>query len=126
MNGINKVILIGNVGNPQTRGNCLSQYFKCGLAINSSNKSASDVPTAQDADAKNVLWLDLFIFGKLGHLATEYIKSGDLLYVEGKLNKRLDIDGKPQVGIIVTKFQRLGRANNGNNLNTDSGFPLYN
>ena len=83
--GINKVILIGNVGqDPETR---YSQSGFCFTSLSlATSESWKDKNTGQKQERTE--WHRVSIQGKLGEIAGEYVKKGSKLYVEGKLQTR--------------------------------------
>lgn len=83
--GVNKVILIGNVGaDPETRflpnGNAVTNIT---LATSDSWK---DKQTGQQQERTE--WHRVVFFGKLAEIAGEYLKKGSQVYVEGRLQTR--------------------------------------
>ena len=83
-NGINKVILIGNLGqDPETR------YTQDGSAI--TNASIATSETWKDSSgAKQVKteWHKVIFFKRLAEIAGEYLRKGSKVYIEGKLQTR--------------------------------------
>jgi len=83
--GINKVILIGNLGSdPDVR------YTPGGAAVANLNvattESWKDKNTGQRQDKTE--WHRVVCFGRLGEIAGEYLKKGSKVYLEGKLQTR--------------------------------------
>lgn len=83
--GINKVILVGNVGkDPEVRympnGNGVAQIA---LATTDSWK---DKNTGQQQERTE--WHRVVLFGKLAEVAGEYVRKGSQLYIEGRLQTR--------------------------------------
>jgi len=87
--GINKVILIGNLGNdPETR------FFPDGAAVTNASVATSeswkDKQTGQMQERTEwhrVVFRDRGNF-RLGQIAGEYLKKGSKVYVEGSLRTR--------------------------------------
>ena len=82
MSGINKVILIGNLGRPpevkQTKtGNTLAN-----LAL-ATSKKWTDQTTGQKHDKTE--WHNITVFGKLASIVDQYCQTGSKLYIEGEL-----------------------------------------
>jgi primosomal replication protein N len=80
--GINKVILIGNLGaDPETR------YTPSGTAITSiriaTSESWKDKQTGEAQERTE--WHRIDFFGRLAEIAGEYLKKGRQVYVEGRL-----------------------------------------
>ena len=83
--GVNKVILIGNVGNdPETR------YMPNGNAVTTlslaTTDSWKDKQTGQTQERTE--WHRVVFFGRLAEIAGEYLKKGSQCYVEGRLQTR--------------------------------------
>ncbi len=82
--GVNKVILVGNVGkDPEVR------YSGNGSAIANLTLATSDSWTDQSGQKQEKTeWHRVVFFGKLAEVVEKYIKKGSKLYVEGKLQTR--------------------------------------
>lgn len=85
MRGVNKVILIGNVGgDPETR------YLPNGSAVTNITLATSetwkDKQTGQQQEKTE--WHRVVFFGKLAEIAGEYLGKGGQCYIEGKLQTR--------------------------------------
>ncbi len=83
--GINKVILVGNLGNdPEIR------YTPNGGAI--ANLSIATSEQWKDRNTgepkEKTEWHRVVIFGKLAEIAGEYLRKGSQVYLEGKLQTR--------------------------------------
>lgn len=83
--GVNKVILIGNVGgDPETR------YLPNGNAVTNltlaTTDSWKDKQTGQQQDRTE--WHRVVFFGKLAEIAGEYLRKGSQCYIEGRLQTR--------------------------------------
>ena len=83
--GVNKVILIGNVGgDPETR------YLPNGNAVSNitlaTTDSWKDKQTGQQQDRTE--WHRVVFFGKIAEIAGEYLRKGSQCYVEGRLATR--------------------------------------
>ncbi|MGO0305931.1 single-stranded DNA-binding protein [Endozoicomonas acroporae] len=83
-NGINKVILIGNVGqDPDIR------FTQGGQAVaNLSLATAEQWKDQQGQKQEKTEWHRIVIFGKLAEIAQQFVKKGSKLYIEGKLQTR--------------------------------------
>ena len=112
--GINKVILVGNLGqDPDTR------YMPSGSAVTNlriaTNESWKDKQTGEKKDKTE--WHTVVMFGKLAEIAAEYLKSGSQVYVEGKLQTRKwqDKEGSDRytTEIVANEMQMLGGKNAG-------------
>lgn len=83
--GINKVILIGNVGkDPETR------YMPSGGAVTNITVATSESWKDKSSGDKQerTEWHRVVFFNKLGEIAGEYLKKGSKVYVEGSLRTR--------------------------------------
>ncbi|MCH8334934.1 MAG: single-stranded DNA-binding protein [Proteobacteria bacterium] len=107
--GVNKVILVGNLGNdPETR------YMPSGSAVTNlsvaTNESWKDKQTGEQKDRTE--WHKVAMFGRLAEIAAEYLRKGSQVYIEGKLRTRKwqDKDGKDHwtTEIIADEMQMLG------------------
>ena len=105
MAGINKVILIGNLGtNPELR------YASGGDAILNLSIATSETWTDKNTGQKQekTEWHRVVLFGKLAELVAKYCNKGSKLYIEGKLQTRkwTNKEGKDQytTEIIVSGF----------------------
>lgn len=83
--GINKVILIGNLGaDPETR------YMPSGGAVTNVNLATSeqwkDKQTGQPQERTE--WHRVVFFNRLAEIAGEYLKKGSKVYIEGSLRTR--------------------------------------
>lgn len=110
--GINKVILVGNLGaDPETR------YLPNGNAVTNisvaTSESWKDKESGQQQDRTE--WHRVVLFGKLAEIAGEYARKGSQVYLEGKLQTRKwqgqDGQDRYTTEIVVDmqgKFQMLG------------------
>ncbi|MBI0061635.1 MULTISPECIES: single-stranded DNA-binding protein [Gilliamella] len=83
--GINKVILVGNLGqDPEVR------YMPNGNAVANFSVATSetwkDKQTGENRDRTE--WHRVVVFGKLAEIAGEYVKKGTQVYLEGQLQTR--------------------------------------
>lgn len=112
--GINKVILIGNLGqDPDTR------YMPSGGAVTNlriaTNESWKDKQTGEQKDRTE--WHSVAMFGRLAEIAAEYLRKGSQVYVEGRLQTRKwqDRDGNDRytTEIVANEMQMLGGRGGG-------------
>ena len=83
--GVNKVILIGNLGkDPELR------YFPSGDAVANATLATTETwKDKQSGEPKEATeWHNLVFPGKLGEIAGKYLKKGSKVYVEGSLRTR--------------------------------------
>lgn len=106
--GINKVILVGNVGvDPDVR------YLPNGNAVTTlsvaTSESWKDKTTGEKQDRTE--WHRVVCFNRLGEIAGEYVRKGSKLYVEGSLRTRKWQDQQGQdkymTEIIASDIQML-------------------
>ena len=123
--GVNKVTLIGNLGNdPEVR------YGASGNAV--ANVSLATTESWRDKDSgeqqEKTEWHRVVFFGKLAEIVGEYLKKGRQVYVEGRLqtNKWQDKEGNDRytTQIVANEMQMLGsKDNNLNNQDFSSSNP---
>jgi single-strand DNA-binding protein len=83
--GINKVILIGNLGNaPEIRATG-SGTLIANLSV-ATSESWKDRNTGQQQERTE--WHRVVVFGKLAEVAQQYLHKGSKVYIEGKLQTR--------------------------------------
>lgn len=106
--GINKVILIGNVGgDPEVR------YMPNGNAVTTLSVATSETwKDKQTGDKQErTEWHRVVCFNRLGEIAGEYLRKGSKLYVEGSLRTRKWQDQQGQdrytTEIVATDIQML-------------------
>lgn len=105
---VNKVILIGNLGNdPEMK------YSQGGMAI--CTLSLATTSTRKDKDGnqqEKTEWHRVKLFGKLGEIAGEYLKKSAQIYIEGSIryDKFTGQDGveKYFTDIVADEMQMLG------------------
>jgi single-strand DNA-binding protein len=107
--GINKVILVGNLGaDPETR------YMPSGKAVTNIRIATSEGwKDKQTGDMQErTEWHRVVLFDKLGEIAAEYLRKGSQVYIEGSLRTRKwqDKEGKDQYSteIVAREMQMLG------------------
>jgi single-strand DNA-binding protein len=106
--GINKVILVGNLGaDPETR------YTPSGTAITTvrlaTSESWKDKQTGEQQERTE--WHRVKFFGRLAEIAGEYLKKGGQVYVEGRLRtEEYEKDGikRWSTDIVADEMQMLG------------------
>ncbi|MEX1032414.1 MAG: single-stranded DNA-binding protein [Cellvibrionaceae bacterium] len=106
--GINKVILIGNLGqDPETK------YTPSGTAV--TNVSLATTDSWKDKQSgeqqERTEWHRLVFFNRLAEIAGEYLRKGSKVYVEGRLQTRKWQDQSGQdrfmTEIVVNDMQML-------------------
>lgn len=105
MAGINKVILVGNLGQ-----DVALKYTADGKAVTTLSVATSDNWTDKNTGEKQerTEWHRVSLFGKLAEIAGQYLHKGSKVYVEGKLQTRKwqDKDGNDRYStdIVVSGF----------------------
>jgi single-strand DNA-binding protein len=108
MAGVNKVILIGNLGaDPEVKylssGTAVAN-FRMATTENRVNRSGEKTP--------NTEWHRIVAFGRLAEICGEYLNKGKQVYIEGRLRTRTweDKDGNKRstTEIVATRMQMLG------------------
>jgi single-strand DNA-binding protein len=112
--GINKVILVGNLGaDPEVR------YTGSGTAIATLSVATSEQWTDKQSGQKQerTEWHRVKLFGRLAEIAGEYLKKGRQVYVEGSLrtDKYTGKDGveRYSTDIVASDLQMLGGGGEG-------------
>ena len=112
--GINKVILVGNLGaDPDTR------YMPSGKAVTNIRVATSESwKDKQTGDMQErTEWHSIVMYDKLGEIAAEYLRKGSQVYIEGKIRTRKwqDKEGKDRytTEVIADQMQMLGGRGGG-------------
>jgi single-strand DNA-binding protein len=106
--GVNKVILIGNLGkDPEVR------FTPSGAAVANFNIATNESWTDKSGQKQEKTeWHRIVVWGKLAELCGEYLKKGRQAYVEGRLQTRewTDKEGKKNytTEIVAQTVQFLG------------------
>ena len=108
MAGVNKAILVGNLGrDPEVR------YTPNGLAVANFNIATSETFTNKSGERETrTEWHRIVAFGKLGEICGEYLAKGRQVYIEGRIQTRdwEDKDGirRYTTEIVASQMQMLG------------------
>ena len=111
--GINKVILVGNLGNdPETR------HTQGGMAVTTIRLATTSVRKDRDGNTQERTdWHRVKLFGKLAEIAGEYLRKGSQVYVEGRISysEHTGDDGQKRyyTDIIADEMQMLGGRGDG-------------
>ena len=111
--GVNKVILVGNLGNdPDTK------YTQGGMAVTRISLATTSVRNDREGNKQErTEWHRVVFFGKLGEIAGEYLRKGSQVYVEGEIryDKYTGQDGveKYSTDIVANEMQMLGGRGDG-------------
>jgi single-strand DNA-binding protein len=112
--GVNKVILLGNLGaDPETRS------MPSGMTVTNIRIATSESwkDKSSGAQQERTEWHSIALFGRLGEIAAEYLRKGSQVYVEGKLRTRKwqDKTGNDRytTEIIADNMQMVGARGGG-------------
>lgn len=121
--GVNKVLLIGNLGvDPEVR------YSPSGAAVTNiriaTSESWRDRQTGEMQERTE--WHRIVFFGKLAEIAGEYLRKGSKVYVEGRLQTRKwqgqDGQDRYTTEVVANEMQMLdGRGGSGGGMGDSSG-----
>ncbi len=98
-NGLNKAILIGNLGqDPEMR------YTQSGVAVANFNIATSETWKNKEGEKETrTEWHRIVAFGKLGEICGEYLAKGKQVYIEGRIQTR-DWEDKEGVKRYTTEI----------------------
>lgn len=112
--GVNKVILVGTLGaDPETRYTPSGSPI-CNIRL-ATNEAWKDKTTGELQERTE--WHRVTLFGRTAEIASEYLRKGKQVYIEGKLrtDKYSDRDGTDRysTSIMADELQLLGSAPSG-------------
>jgi single stranded DNA-binding protein (ssb) len=111
MRGVNKVIVLGNVGQDPELKNLPSGSAVCNVSIATSERW-KDKTSGEQKEATE--WHRVTFYGRLAEIAAEYLRKGSQAYVEGSLRTRKwqDKSGADRytTEIIAAELQLLGKG----------------
>lgn len=113
MRGVNKVIIIGNLGNdPEAR-----QFGNGGSVTNISVATSEQWTDKQSGEKREATeWHRISLFNRLGEIAAQYLRKGSKVYIEGSLRTRkYEKDGQDHyvTEIRADQMQMLDSINEG-------------
>tara|TARA_B100001079_G_scaffold19064_1_gene15140 strand:- start:75 stop:479 length:405 start_codon:yes stop_codon:yes gene_type:complete len=118
---VNKVILVGNLGqDPESR------FTPQGTAVTNLSIATNESWKDQNGDIQErTEWHRVVMYGRMAETAVEYMRKGQMVYVEGRLNTR-EWEDQNQVKRKTTEircdnFTMLGRKGDGTPQNRDTG-----
>jgi len=112
MSGVNKVILIGNLGkDPEVR------YLDNGVAVaNISLATTENYKNKEGEKVSQTEWHDVVLWRGLAEVAEKYLKKGASVYIEGKIrtSKWVDKDdnNRYKTEIMADKMNMLSKSSN--------------
>ncbi len=132
-NSVNKVILVGNLGqDPESR------FTPQGTAVTNLSVATNETWKNQSGEPQDKTeWHRIVMYGKMAETAAEYMKKGQMVYVEGRLETN-EWEDQNQVKRKTTQvrcdnFTMLGRRqeqaqertnNNEPSMNSDDDIPF--
>lgn len=123
--GVNKVILVGNVGaDPETR------YMPNGNAVTNITLATSETWKDKNTgeQVERTEWHRVTFYQRLAEIVAEYVRKGSKLYVEGRLQTRSwEQDGVKRYAtdIIANEMQMLDSRGSGGGAGGNSGGGNY-
>jgi single-strand DNA-binding protein len=120
--GINKVILVGNLGqDPDTKA-MPSGMTVCNIRL-ATSESWKDKQSGEMKEQTE--WHSVAMFGRLAEIAGEYLRKGSQVYIEGRLRTRKwqDKQGNDRytTEIVANEMQMLGGLGGGGDYGESSG-----
>ena len=112
MSGVNKVILIGNLGkDPEVR------YLDNGVAVaNLSFATTENYKNKEGERVSQTEWHDVVLWRGLAEVAEKYLKKGASVYIEGKIRTSKWVDKEENTRYktegMADKLTMLGRPSN--------------
>lgn len=121
MAGVNKVILLGNLGkDPEVR------YLEGGTAVANFTIATSETYKDRTSGERKTSteWHNVVVWRGLAEIAEKYLKKGSQIYLEGKLRSRQwqDKDGNARytTEIVADTMQMVGKKDDSSNDSTSS------
>lgn len=112
--GVNKAILVGNLGaDPETR------YSASGGAITNLRIATTDSWTDRQSNERReqTEWHRVVMFGRLAEIGEQYLRKGQQVYIEGKIQTRKwqgqDGQDRYSTEIVARDMQMLGGRGDG-------------
>ena len=110
MSGVNKVILVGNLGSDPTL-----RYTPNGTAVCNFNIATSERFTNKEGEKETrTEWHRIVTWARLAEICNEYLKKGKQVYIEGRLQTRSweDQNGnkKYTTEVVAANMVMLGRT----------------
>ena len=119
--GINKVIIVGNLGaDPEVR------YMPSGAAVANISVATSEAWKDKQSGElqERTEWHRIALFNRLGEIAGEYLKKGSKVYIEGSLRTRKwqDKNGQDRytTEIVANEMQMLDSRSGGGNFESSA------
>ena len=106
---LNKIVLVGHLGaDPESR------FTPSGVAVSTFNMATNESWKNKEGEYEDrTEWHRIVLYGKAAETASEYMKKGQLAYVEGRIRTRSweDKDGMTRytTEVLGDRFTMLGR-----------------
>jgi len=106
---VNKIVLVGHLGaDPESR------FTPSGVAVSTFNMATNESWKNKEGEYEDrTEWHRIVLYGKAAETASEYMKKGQLTYVEGRIRTRSweDKDGMTRytTEVLGDRFTMLGR-----------------
>ena len=112
MRGVNRVTIIGNLGQvPDVR------HTRSGKSVTNMSVAVNEQWTKDGEKQERVEWVRCVLWEGLADIAAKYLGKGDAVYLEGKMQTREweDRDGgkRKTTEVVVSNLVMLGRGSNG-------------
>lgn len=123
MSGVNKVILIGNLGaDPDLR------HTPSGTAVSNLRLATTEVFSTREGEKnKRTEWHRVVAFGRLAEICNQYLKKGRQVYIEGRLQTRewedKNGDKRYTTEIVATNMTMLGGRGDSAGYSSDEAQP---
>lgn len=123
--GVNKVILVGNVGkDPEIR------HLENGVAVANFPLATSETYRKDGEKITTTEWHNIVLWRGLADVAEKYVKKGNPLYIEGKIRTRSwdDKDGNKRytTEIVGDNMQMLGNKQDSSDYKSNESEPNKN
>jgi len=127
--GVNKVILVGNLGQKPEMRYTATQTAVANLSI-ATTESWKDKESGENRDKTE--WHRVVFFGNLAEIAEKYLDKGSSVYIEGKIQTRKwqDKEGKDRwtTEVLGNQLTMLGSRNSSDSIeetgnSSDTPFP---
>lgn len=110
MSGVNKVILLGNLGrDPEVR------YLEGGVAVARFSLATTESFKKEGQKVDQTEWHEIVLWRGLAEIAEKYLRKGSTIYLEGKLRTRSweDKEGNKRktTEIVGDTFTMVGKRN---------------
>ena len=112
MSGVNKVILVGNLGkDPEVR------YLDSGIAVANISLATTENYKNKNGDrVSQTEWHDVVLWRGLAEVAEKYLEKGSSVYIEGKIRTSKWVDKENitryKTEIMADKMNMLSKSNN--------------